>query len=74
MDTIDRLETELKDALARLRTLRDESRVDLHLARMDLRDGWARLRTRLPNLQRLTDDLKQALEELRRETHEATQP
>ena len=31
-------------------TLRDQIRVDLHLASMDLRDEWARLEKNLPDL------------------------
>ena len=44
--------------------LRDQIRVDLHLASMDLRDEWARLEKNLP-------DLGQALQPLEDATRDA---
>jgi hypothetical protein len=38
----------LQDAVADLKTLCDEIRVDMHLASMDLRDEWKSLEKRLP--------------------------
>jgi hypothetical protein len=38
-----------QDAVADLKTLCDEIRVDMHLASMDLRDEWKALEKRLPD-------------------------
>jgi len=42
-DTTNELKSELKKSLSDLQTLRDEVRVRLHLASMDLKDQWNRL-------------------------------
>jgi hypothetical protein len=39
-DTTNELKDELKKGLSQLQTLRDEVRVRLHLATMDLKDQW----------------------------------
>jgi CBS domain-containing protein len=43
-----------------LRTLRDQVRVDVHLAGRELRDEWQQLEKRLPDLTRVADDIKGA--------------
>jgi len=43
---------ELDHHLSLLRTLRDEIRLDLHLAGMDARDEWAKLEPRVSELLR----------------------
>jgi hypothetical protein len=72
----------LQDAMAELRTLRDEVRLDLHLASMDMRDEWKELEKRLPDgataarlkemtreaLTALTDELRSFRERLH-QTH-----
>jgi hypothetical protein len=47
----------MQEKLAQLATLRDEIRVDLHLAGMDARDGWARLEPRVLEAERLVEDV-----------------
>jgi hypothetical protein len=42
-DTRNELKMELKKSLSDLQTLRDEVRVRLHLASMDLKDQWNKL-------------------------------
>jgi hypothetical protein len=49
----------MKEALAELQTLRDEIRVNVHLAGMDLRDEWKELEKRLPDGQSV-ERLKEA--------------
>lgn len=44
--------------LAELRTMRDEIRVSLHLASMELRDEWNKLEKRLPDPSTVADELK----------------
>jgi hypothetical protein len=63
----------LQGALAELETLRDEIRVNLHLAGMDLRDEWKSLEKRLPDrkaAERFKDATKEAVESLTREVRE----
>ena len=58
----------LEEKLTQLRTLRDEIRVDLHLAGMDARDEWNRLEKRLLDVEKLAQAAsgtgRKALEEL----------
>lgn len=57
----------VQGGIKQLRTLRDEIRLDLHLASMDLRDEWKVLDGKLPDLQavnRLTDLTKDAIDGL----------
>jgi hypothetical protein len=48
----------LRDGIEELKTLKDEIRVDLHLAKMDLRDEWKRLERRLPDAATLASEVK----------------
>jgi hypothetical protein len=56
------METNIRETIRgrmdELKTLRDEIRVDLKLASMDLRDEWNRLEKRLPETTRLASDIK----------------
>lgn len=47
----------MKDRLAYLRTLRDEIRVDVHLAGMELKDRWRELEPRMRDAERLAEDV-----------------
>jgi hypothetical protein len=47
-----------------LRTLKDQIRVDLHLAGMDLRDEWRRLERRLPEASDVAEGLKETAAEV----------
>ncbi|HJZ85757.1 MAG TPA: hypothetical protein VKN99_11335 [Polyangia bacterium] len=62
------LKQELKRGLELLKTLRDEIRLDLHLAGMEARDQWTRLEPRIAQLEKRGQELgaasKQALDEL----------
>jgi hypothetical protein len=44
--------------LSELKTLRDEIRLELHLAGMDLRDEWQRIERALPEPSKVAEDLK----------------
>jgi hypothetical protein len=50
----------LRVRLEELKTLRDEIRVDLKLASMELRDEWHALEKRLPDTARLAAEIKEA--------------
>src|SRR5437867_6121605 len=60
----------VQDAVAELKTLRDEIRLELRLASMDVRDEWAEIEKRLPDggaATRLKEVTKEALEALTQE-------
>jgi hypothetical protein len=46
-----------------LKTLRDEIRLEVHLAGMDLRDEWQRIEKELPSPSRMAEDLGTAASE-----------
>jgi hypothetical protein len=54
--------------LGKLKTLRDEIRVDLHLAGMDAKDKWKELEPKFRDAERLVDDVsdvsRRAMEEM----------
>jgi uncharacterized protein YPO0396 len=54
------LEEQLAKRVAELKTLRDEIRVDLHLASMDLKDEWQKIERKLPDPETAVDRLKEA--------------
>ena len=43
-----------------MRTLRDEVRVKLHLAGMDVKEEWRKLEPRLADVERAADDFTEA--------------
>jgi hypothetical protein len=49
--------------LDELKTLRDEIRLELHLAGMDLRDEWERLERGLPDRSKVAEELREAATE-----------
>lgn len=57
-----------KESLAALKALRDEIRLDLHLAGMDAKDEWKRLEPKLHEAERLAEDIgsvsRKAVEEI----------
>jgi len=60
----------LREAVSELRTLRDEIRLNLHLAGMDLRDEWKEIEKRLPDgeaAERMKDATKGAVQALTQE-------
>lgn len=65
--TSEELKRNLKDTMAQLRTLRDEVRVDLHLAGMEAKDHWKKLEPRLAEAEHVarseTEASKRALDE-----------
>jgi hypothetical protein len=56
------METNIRETIRgrmdELKTLRDEIRVDMKLAGMDLRDEWKKLEKRIPETTRLASDIK----------------
>ena len=51
--------------LAELKTLRDQIKLDLHLASMELRDEWQKLEKKLPDPSTVADDLKEKAADLK---------
>ena len=58
----------MKESLGRLKTLRDEIRVDIHLAGMEARDKWKELEPVVRDAEKLAEDVtdvsQRAMEEL----------
>jgi hypothetical protein len=54
----------LHHRLEELKTLKDQIRVDLHLAKMDLQDEWKSLERRLPTGAAISAELKTATAEM----------
>jgi hypothetical protein len=52
------LQETMRARMEELKTVRDEIRLELKLASMDLRDEWQKLERRLPEAQRLAGELK----------------
>jgi len=59
-DTASELKNELKKSLSHLQTLRDEVRVRLHLASMDLKDQWNKLEPHLADVEKKAVDASEA--------------
>lgn len=59
-DTANELKSELKKGLSQLQTLRDEVRVRLHLASMDLKDQWNKLEPHLLDVEKKAADASEA--------------
>jgi hypothetical protein len=54
---------QIRNRMDELRTIRDEIRVDLHLASMDLKDEWRELERQLPEPAAALEQLKGATSE-----------
>ena len=59
-DTTNELKNELKKSLSQLQTLRDEVRVRLHLASMELKDQWNKLEPHLADVERKAEEATEA--------------
>ncbi|WP_224245147.1 hypothetical protein [Hyalangium gracile] len=49
----------MHENLGKLKTLRDEIRVDLHLAGMDAKDKWKELEPRLRDAEKLVEEVSE---------------
>jgi hypothetical protein len=58
----------MNENLGKLKTLRDEIRVDLHLAGMDAKDKWKEMEPKLRDAEKLLDEVsessRKAMEEM----------
>jgi len=54
----------LRQSIEEIRTLKDQIRVDLHLAKMDLQDEWKTIEDRLPDPATVASELKTATAEV----------
>lgn len=59
-DTTAELTKEIKKSLALLQTLRDEVRVKLHLAGMDMKSEWKKLEPRLEKVEHAAQEITHA--------------
>ena len=59
-DTANDLKIELKKGLSQLQTLRDDVRVKLHLANMDLKDQWYKLEPHLADVEKKAAEATEA--------------
>jgi hypothetical protein len=59
-DTTNELKTELKKSLSDLQRLRDEVRVRLHLASMELKDQWNKLEPYLADVEQKASEATEA--------------
>ena len=55
----EQIRQQLHDSLQSLRTLRDEIRVDLHLAGMDAKDKWRELEPRIEDAERFAREVSE---------------
>jgi lipid II:glycine glycyltransferase (peptidoglycan interpeptide bridge formation enzyme) len=62
------LKSEMKKGVDLLKTLRDEVKVKLHLAGMDVKDQWAKLEPELSKVERAADQATEASKKLLDET------
>ena len=58
------MKNELKKSLSKLQTLRDEVRVRLHLANMDLKDQWNKLEPYILDVEKKASDASEASKSL----------
>jgi predicted nucleic acid-binding Zn-ribbon protein len=63
-DTTNELKNELEKRLSQLQTLRDEVKVRLHLASMDLKDQWNKLEPHLLDVEKKASDASEASKSL----------
>jgi uncharacterized protein with HEPN domain len=65
------LDRELKERWEELRTLRDDIRVRIHLAGMDVKDTWSKLEPRIQEFeQRLEEASSEYMDELKKRGHD----
>jgi len=68
------LKTQVQDSVQRIRQLRDEIRIDLHLASLDAKDRWRTLEPKLEDAERfgreISEASKSALQEISRSYEE----
>ncbi|MGZ6079155.1 MAG: hypothetical protein ACXWK6_15295 [Myxococcaceae bacterium] len=62
------LKAEMKKGVDLLKTLRDEVKVKLHLAGMDVKDQWAKLEPELSKVERAADQATESSKKLLDET------
>ncbi len=58
--TTTELKNDIQKSLDALRTLKDEIRVQLHLAGMDAKDEWSKLEPQLEEAEKMAHDLTEA--------------
>lgn len=54
------MKAELQKSLTAMQTLRDEIRVQLHLAGMDAKDAWAKLEPKVEEAEKLAEEVSDA--------------
>ncbi len=69
-ETTTEIKTHVTEALRLLRTLRDEIRVELHLAGMEAQDRWRALEPKFTEAERVGHDVSEATKQVLRATVE----
>jgi hypothetical protein len=59
-ETIQELREEIQKSLGLMRTLRDEIRVKMHLAGMNLKEEWSKLEPQVAEIEKAANDFSQA--------------
>ena len=59
-ETTTNLKAEIQKGLSQIQTLRDEVRVRLHLAKLDVKDEWQKLEPRLDEIEQRAEDVSDA--------------
>jgi hypothetical protein len=67
-ETTEELKKHLRESLELLKTLRDEIRVEVHLAGMDMKDRWKELEPRFSEVERLAFNATQTSRRVMDET------
>lgn len=70
--TTEELAAEIKKTFARLQTVRDETKVKLHLAKMDVKDAWDALQPKLAEAEHVASNAAQSATEAALEAMKAT--
>ena len=58
--TTEELKAEIKKTMGLIQTLRDEARVKMHLAALDVKDAWDKLEPKLEEAERIAADASEA--------------
>jgi arabinogalactan endo-1,4-beta-galactosidase len=67
-ETNEELKKHLNEGVKALRTLRDEIRVEIHLAGMDVKERWQKLEPRFDEVEKLAHDVSDASKEALNDT------
>src|SRR6266702_1153923 len=58
--TTQELKTEIQKTMSLLHTLRDEARVKVHLAQLEVKDAWSKLEPKLEEAEKMAEEASEA--------------